>query len=663
MQAALVHNLYALLVTFFFGGIVLFLPSHLYGQIDDSKSFKTTSTDVDSISKDEGDNLLRDLFDNDTLEVHYSYFANPQTVYAFNDTLLSFPLRQYDYAHMLTPVLFNTGSIASPAATSFYRPAAANTFDIRDQVLEPWRLDFDRFIFYNSKTPFVRLDYGLSATDQDDNKFSTDAGLNFLKDLNFSLQYRRSNQAGFLLNDRSRTTNLALGLRQMRWKNRWLMQLLYTYNQFYRQENGGTPNDSLLYHAGISALSSNIPINSNGAGSKQNDWGILMNNEIAWKADTNRSNAYWKYNTGLRLGWDIAYQKGKSLFYDANSNEDQADTIYYRGFNIDSRGLQNLVRHEQFSNAVYLAIGGKQEDSTGNASYLRAGIDFTHHLLKYAPLDSSFSLLKLTGKGQWGLKNWATLDADGWLLLKALKPAFSLQGKLTGNIGKILQLSAWLGLRNTYPGFRYQYLHLNGTRINNTDLKNEFISDFGGMILLPKLHISIAIFQTLGTNLTYFNNEWQSKQITEAVAITGFQGKWNINLSAFHLDNYVQWQHSNYNEIRIPAFGSRHSIYFQQITFRKRLLYNVGFDVRYFSGFQPYGFSPLLQSLYVPDNKKLPNELDADFFISYKIRLLRGFFRLENLSHIFTKKVYYQIYQYPQDKLSFRIGFSWLFNN
>ena len=388
-----------------------------------------------------------------------------------------------------------------------------------------------------------------------------------------------------------------------------------------------------------------------------------MNNELAWKVDTSGSSPYWRRNTGLRLGWDISYHKTRSLFYDAESNEHRADTLYYRGYNFDLRGLRNHVQHEQFTNAVYLAIGGKQEDTTGSAGYLRAGIDFTHNFLRYAPLDSAFSLLKLTGKGHWGLRDRAAIDADGWLLLKAQKPSFALQGSLNGNISRLLQLRAWFGVRNLYPGLRYQYLHLNGTRIFNNELQNEFITDFGGMISIPGLHLSLSAFQTLGTNFTYFNDRWETVQITEAVVITGLQGRWNVALGPLHLDNFIQWQRANFDALRLPGLGGIHSLYYQQTAFNRHLLFNVGFDIQYFPGYKPYGYAPLMQSLYVPEVGSLRAELDADFFISFKIRLLRGFVRVENLSNFFSKKVHYQVYQYPQDKLGIRIGFSWLFNN
>jgi hypothetical protein len=61
----------------------------------------------------------------------------------------------------------------------------------------------------------------------------------FAKNLTFNLDYTRINQVGEFLRDRMRNTNFAVGIEQNHWNNRYKTHLIYIYNQFLREENGG----------------------------------------------------------------------------------------------------------------------------------------------------------------------------------------------------------------------------------------------------------------------------------------------------------------------------------------------------------------------------------------------------------------------------------------
>jgi len=634
----------------------------IFAQVESSKSFKTEPTAPDSIKTAE-DNLLTDLFDNDTVRVWYSIIDRPYRIYAIEDTLLNFSLRQFDPAHQSLPPYFNIGNMTSPSLNSLFTPPALGTFDIGGAPLYQSRSNLEEFIFYNPATPFVRLDYALTANARDDNRFSGDVGLNFAKQINASIHYQRFNQQGMLINDRTRTTNFSVGIQQQRWKNRWLMQIIYNYNQFYRQETNGVSNDSTLRLGGFAGISTNTPINSTTAGSKVSDWGFLMKNEISLKRDSSLSPLFIRLPTGFRIGWDISYQKFKSLYYDQYANENLADSIYYRGFNIDTRGLRNYLENQEISNSVYLAIGGHPGDTIGEANYLRAGIKLSNYHLSYAPQDSVFSLLKLTGLGHWRLKNLATITAEGYFLLNSKTPVFDLKGNLFSHFKKLIVLELNAQIRNINPGLRYEELNLNGINVFTNSLKNEFTTYISGAINFPSIQLTAGLHQHLISNLTYFDNQWRVQQSSTPASVTALTIDYKLKLRKFHLDNFILLQKSNLSEIRVPTFLSNHSLYFQNYGIHRHVMFNVGFDFHIIPGFVPYGYSPLLQQFYVPDTGILPAEFDFDLFLSFKIRLLRGFVRVDNLSNLYSKKVYYQLFQYPQDRLGIRIGFSWIFNN
>lgn len=642
--------------------ILLLYGSFVHAQDSKSKSLETNSTDPDSIKRDASD-LAADLFDNDSLNILFSTFSRPFEVQPFTDSLLSYARRIYDPARQLQPPYFHLGNLLSPMVPSYYVPEEASTFEVAEKIRGPLNFSPENFIFYNSPKPFFNLQYALMANARDDNRFSGDMGLNFAKNTNVSLHYKRYNQAGFLVNDRTRTTKFSTGLRQSRWKNRWLMQILYTYNQYYRQETGGVIEDSTLIKNGFSGNSLSVPVFTPYAGSKMSDWTILMNNEIALRKDTLPATKLWRSNTGMRLGWTIRYRDNSELYYDQHANDDATDTSYYRALNFDSRGLRNSLTYSLFSNEAYLAVGGNSGDIPAKKDYLRAGIRWEKYQINYQPTDTAFSVLLLVGQGVWSINKHLSLEAKGDYQLSSLTSAFHLNGKLQSGIGNWARLDAWLQLRNQYPGYSYERLNLNGVNIQTNKLRNEFETHFGGTLTLPFLNLDITFTQSIIRNLTFFNNDWQVIQSHNTAIISGLRAGYKLKISAFHFDNYLQAQKANLSEIRIPPLLTRHSLYYSGRVFHGHALISTGFDLHYVAPFRTYGYSPLLRQFYVPDNGIQHYTFDYDFFLSFKIRLLRGFVRVDNLSYLYAKKVDYQIYSYPQDQLGIHIGFDWLFNN
>ena len=153
------------------------------------------------------------------------------------------------------------------------------------------------------------------------------------------------------------------------------------------------------------------------------------------------------------------------------------------------------------------------------------------------------------------------------------------------------------------------------------------------------------------------------QQVGGATSITGVQAKYDLKLGVFHLDNDVLWQATTTTQVRIPTWATTHAVYLEAKFFKKKLLINAGVDVRYLSAFDRQGYSPVILNFYNADGANSSSMFTYDAFISYKIRLLRGFVRVDNINNIYDKKAQYQIDRYPIDKFAIKFGFDWIFNN
>ena len=642
--------------------IFALIPSEIYAQPVTTDKAREISSDTLATPDSTHNDLLADLFDNDTIEVVYVRYGNLMEVLPFDDSLINANLRHIDPARTFSPNLFTLGNFGAPSISPLVRPVDREAFDIGQHSHDAYDIRFDNFRFYRPKTPYTHVRYGTTTGQRDDNIFTGKISRSFAKNLTFNLEYNRINQVGDFLRDKTRNTNLGVGFEQSHWKNRFKTHLIYTYNQYLREENGGLQEYTVDDATGAAGARLNMPVFISAGGSKMRSWGILLNNDLAlFKGGDSLSRL--TSDKGLHLGYEVSFVNRNGLFYDTDSKS-TLDTFYYKGLNTDSRGIRNSFVHKVFKNTVYLsAVGNGDKLSVGQTNFLKGGLTYERHQLEYLPTDSSFSLLKLIGSGHWDLANVVGVSANGYYLLNSLEPIFNLEGKLSGQLKKIFDVEAWLQLSNNGPEFMQQHLNLNSRRVYDRSGKNIFHTYFGGRINIPFVGLDVSLHQNIIQNYTYFDDNLRMQQLTDAVSVTGLQAKYNLKLGVFHFDNDVLWQATSDPTVRIPTWTTNHSVYLEAKLFRKKLLINAGVDVRYLSQFDRLGYNPLISNFYNTNSDYKSDMLTYDVFLSYKVRLLRGFVRVDNINNIYDKRGQYQIDRYPIDAFAIRLGFDWIFNN
>jgi hypothetical protein len=130
-----------------------------------------------------------------------------------------------------------------------------------------------------------------------------------------------------------------------------------------------------------------------------------------------------------------------------------------------------------------------------------------------------------------------------------------------------------------------------------------------------------------------------------------------------HLDNDVWFTAPANNGLvkqTYPMLVTKHSIYYERRVFKKVLWFSVGFDLRYrYQNNAPY-YDPLLAQFY-PSGQSLKTFPVLDFFVNLKIKTVRVFLKVDNISSSFGTNGYYAAFQYPATDISFRAGVKWRF--
>jgi len=643
--------------------LFLLLSGTLVGaqNITTDKARTAVSDSIPTVDSTHND-LLADLFDNDTVKVTYVQYGRRHTLLPFSDSLLSASLRQMDVARAGNMDYLTLGNIGSPALNPLFKPCERTAFDMGVHGFDLYRITFDKFKFYRPETPYTEVRYGTTTGVRDDNIFTGKFSRKFATNLTFNLDYARFNQVGEFLRDGMRNTTLGIGFEQSHWKNRYKTHLIYIFNQFLREENGGISKYLENIEGGPSGSRLSMPINIDAGGSKYKEWGILLNNDFTILRKKNPSAANTS-DQGLHVGYEISYHKENNLFYDTNVRSTD-DSAYYRYYNSDIRGIRNNYDHKVFLNRVYLAAVGKELTQVYNtADYLRGGLALERHHLIYLPTDSVFSLLRLEGEGHWSLANFAGISAHGYYLLNSLTPIFHAEGRITGKIGRILQAEAWLEISNQSPGYLLRNLHFNSTSVFRLNEENTFHTYVGGKIMIPAIRLEAGLHQNIIRNFTYIDQNWVGQQINHSVSVTGIEAVHRLKIKAFHLDNTLLWQLSSDDQLRVPQWVSRHAAYVEGRLFSRKLTINAGVEGRILAGYNRQGYSPVLFNFYNIEGAGSTNMFTYDAFISYKIRLMRGFVRVDNINSLYNKRAQYQVAQYPIDAFAVRLGFDWIFNN
>jgi hypothetical protein len=135
------------------------------------------------------------------------------------------------------------------------------------------------------------------------------------------------------------------------------------------------------------------------------------------------------------------------------------------------------------------------------------------------------------------------------------------------------------------------------------------------------------------------------------------------SVAGVHFDNDV-WltlpANNGYIKLLYPMLVTKSSIYYENRLFKKVMWFALGVDVRYrLQNNAPY-YAPLLGAFY-PTYTNLKSFPVVDLFLNLKIKTVRVFLKVDNLSSLLGGKGYYSAYQYPAADFSFHAGVKWRF--
>ena len=203
---------------------------------------------------------------------------------------------------------------------------------------------------------------------------------------------------------------------------------------------------------------------------------------------------------------------------------------------------------------------------------------------------------------------------------------------------------------------------------NNNNFKKENIISFGAQASNP--FITVGFKNHLITNHTFFSSYYKSEQYGKLINLLQVYAAKKIKLSKkwyWYADATLQ-QTDGAAPVKVPLLFTRSRIAFEGRYF-KNLNLSTGLEVRYYTQYKAYNYSPVIGQFTVQDTVTIKNLPDVAAFLHFRIKGFTGFLRAENLNTASFKNGFafvnnnFAAPHYPTQGMIIRFGIQWWFVN
>ena len=365
----------------------------------------------------------------------------------------------------------------------------------------------------------------------------------------------------------------------------------------------------------------------------------------------------------LRIQLTHTYEFAKNSYIENNAPANYYPQIFdslRTNTNYTSRTLENEI--------AILALRAKKDSTLTSGweakGFLRSqNVDFSNNLNIVTPNNFGLKTTNLSAGG------FARINFKQWLVLAINAEAF-FAGFNSGDIFLKAQLSSKpiknLTLRTGIESFsqeadyRMQFFVSNYNSWSAKQPKLNMLKLFANLDL-EKQRLNLEVANQLLGNYLYMNDNQTPELSTSALNV--------LSASITHKFRYKKWgiqskillqQVSNTTIIRLPV------LQFQESFFREGLLsgttpWRIGIDVIGSTSFRANSYSPYGSFFYLQNTKSNQGLLQANAYISAKIKRARVFVMLEhanaNLGGLRADIIPF----YPLPDRLLKIGLSWVF--
>jgi hypothetical protein len=220
---------------------------------------------------------------------------------------------------------------------------------------------------------------------------------------------------------------------------------------------------------------------------------------------------------------------------------------------------------------------------------------------------------------------------------------------------------------NRTPSFIFD--NASNFNFNNAGItKKENIISFGADA--SNRFINLGFKNHIITNLAYFSDYYHTAQSSKVINLLQLYASKKIKLTKrwnLYADITVQ-QTDGSAPVKVPLLFTRNRLAYEG-QFFKNLHLSTGLEVRYFTAFEAYNYSPVMGQFTPQDTFKLKNLPDITAFFHFRIKSFTAYIRAENLNTVSLSNGFgftnnnFAAPHYPTQGFMLRFGIQWAFVN
>lgn len=589
---------------------------------------------------------------------------------------------QKDYPFMRKGVgsasLGNVGGATIPL-DYFDRPQFRNFSFV--QAWAAYLMTPEQVRFYNAKMPYTNISYQMSGQRaKEEQLFHAVISQNISPSTSFNLNYNSDGMKGQY--ERQKALDRYFSGNFAHTGKRYAIHGGYIYNVGDIQENGGI-QDMRDVTDTVMDLTENIPVRLDAKADARNRY---KGNTFYWTQSYGIPLRRQKVTDDLTLskiptvyiGQSFQYTTFRKIYSDAVKAPTGAEgesAPFYQNFFISPDKTYDSVRQSMMDVKFFMQLQPYNRD--GALGLVTAGIGDEHNsYYYYVPQEyqaaygkggkQSKNSIYVYGGLEGAVSRYMRWSADAKLHMIGYRSGdFDMGGKLSLAAyikDKPLKLDASVRFTLREPDFWQQNYFSNHYAWSN-NFSQEKTTLITASFTVPDYGIELGGNYALTKDKVYYGPDVVPVQYGDMLSVMGLYLRKDFRIGGLHLNHRVlmQWS-SNQTVAPVPLLSAYISYFYGFDVVRKVLYMQIGVDGRYNTEYYAYAYDPAVGQFYTQDKVKLGNYPSMDAFVSAKWKRLRLLLKLQHWNcNLFGGNRYFEVVNYPQNRMMFKIGLSWAF--
>ncbi len=434
----------------------------------------------------------------------------------------------------------------------------------------------------------------------------------------------------------------------------------YTYNRIASQLNGGLQPDSAFSYNYSNLSDKNlIPVYLNHA--QQLIFGSDVYTKQVLGLDKKLVNHVLSPFNGTSVSLNKIAVYARYQEYFRHYDDQYSDSLYYQNYWITQQPFKDKLRAQKTK--IVLSLFNTVADSPlehylgydWQVGFENLDVSFKDYRKNYFTFYTAASLSK-------NIRN-VVLGAEGKYYLNGYNANnYQTVFKLSSAPKKVTHWDIQIGINSAAPEVIYNYYYSNNFYWNNTlkPVQHQFINASLTRQSLGTLFLQYSIIK----NYTFADTFALPTQLNVPLNLIQLRYFKVFKWKALRWAPEILIQHENTTQqyLGIPTYFTKASLYFEERIFKRQLWFQTGADIFWLNNYKPYTYMAATHLFYYQNKFTTGNMPLVDIFLSFKIKTVQSFIRLEQINTIFTQPYFYSPY-YAMPGLTFKFGLNWMFIN